>query len=123
LTRRSRDHRFLGPRVSLHSPEDDISVCGLCGVFGVAEHWTDGSAGSYAEKQHRVSVGNEVLGTFGLRLAEWSGRYTLTGPTGGSAVVDNFGTLWPAAERLVGRELDPLDAKVIEGIEKRADRR
>jgi hypothetical protein len=98
-------------------------MCGLCGVFGVAEHWADGSAGSYAEKQHRVAVGNELLGAFGLRLAEWSGRYTLTGPTGGSAVVDNFGSLWPAAERLAGRPLDPIDATIIDGIENRAARR
>ena len=94
-------------------------MCGLCGVFGVAEHWTDGSGGTHAEKQHRVAVGNEVLGTFGLRLAEWSGRYTLTGPTGGSAVIDNFGSLWPAAERLAGRTLDPLDPKIIGSIENR----
>jgi hypothetical protein len=94
-------------------------MCGLCGVFGAAEHWTDGS-GNSAESQHRVAVGNEVLSVFGLKLAEWSGRYTLSGPTGGSAVVDNFGNLWPAAERLAGRPCDPLDPNLIEIVEKRA---
>ena len=94
-------------------------MCGLCGVFGVAEHWTDGAGNSGAEEQHRVAVGNDVLSIFGLRLAEWQGRFTLTGPTGGSAVVDNFGALWPAAERLAGRPLDPLDAKTVAAIEKR----
>jgi hypothetical protein len=98
-------------------------MCGLCGVFGVAEHWTDGSAGSRADSQHRVAVGNDVVGVFGLRLAEWSGRYTLTGPTGGSAVVDNFGDLWPVAERIAGRQCDPLDLKVITEVEKRSSRR
>ena len=98
-------------------------MCGLCGVFGVAEHWADGSGNSRAEGQHRVAVGNDVLAVFGLRLAEWQGRYTLTGPTGGSAVVDNFGSLWPAAERLAGRSLDPLDLKVLAAVEKRAGRR
>jgi len=98
-------------------------MCGLCGMFGVAEHWTDGAGGSRAEGQHRVAVGNHLLAMFGLRLAEWSGRYTLTGPTGGSAVVDNFGSLWPAAERLVGRQCDPLDPGVIAAAEKQADRR
>ena len=98
-------------------------MCGLCGVFGVAEHWTDGQGDSRAEVQHRVAVGNDVLSVFGLRLAEWSGRYTLSGETGGSAVVDNFGTLWPAAERLVGRNCDPLDPNVIAVVEKRVGRR
>jgi hypothetical protein len=95
-------------------------MCGLCGVFGVAEHWTDGSSASRAEAQHRVAVGNDVLAIFGLRLAEWSGRYTLTGPTGGSVVVDHFGSLWPAAERLAGRPCDPLDPDVIAAAEKRS---
>jgi len=98
-------------------------MCGLCGVFGVSEHWTDASNNSRAEGQHRVAVGNDILGVFGLKLAEWSGRYTLTGPTGGSAVVDNFGNLWPAAERLAARSCDPLDPSVIRAVEKRAGRR
>lgn len=97
-------------------------MCGLCGVFGVAEHWTDGSRGSSAEAQHRVAIGNDVLSIFGLRLADWQGRFTLTGPTGGSAVVDHFGNLWPAAERLTGRPCDPLDPNVIELAEKRTRR-
>jgi hypothetical protein len=98
-------------------------MCGLCGVFGVAEHWTDGSGDSQAERQHRVAAGNDVLAVFGLRLAEWQDRYTLTGSTGGSAVVDNFGNLWPAAERLAGRSFDPLDPKILAAVEKRTGRR
>ena len=98
-------------------------MCSLCGVFGVAEHWTDGSGASRAEAQHRAAVGNDILAIFGLRLAEWSGRYTLAGPTGGSAVVDNFGNLWPAAERLAARSCDPLDPSVIAAAEKRGGRR
>ena len=81
-------------------------MCGLCGVFGVAEHWTDGSGELVAPKRSTASPSaNDSLRSLGLRLAEWSGRFTLTGPTGGSAVVDNFGSLWPAAERLAGRPL------------------
>ena len=98
-------------------------MCGLCGVLGVTEHWADSSGSSRAEGQHRVAVGNDVLAVFGLRLAEWQGRYTLTGPTGGSAVVDNFGGLWPAAERLAGRACDPLDPEVIARVEKERGRR
>jgi hypothetical protein len=98
-------------------------MCGLCGAFGVAEHWADGTGSSRAEAQHRVTVGNDVLAVFGLRLADWSGRYTLAGPTGGSAVVDNFGTLWPAAERLAGRPCDPLDPDVIAAAERRGRQR
>jgi hypothetical protein len=96
-------------------------MCGLCGAFGVAEHWADGSA-SRAEAQHRVAVGNRFLAPYGLKLAEWGGRFTLSGPTGGAAVVDHFGTLWPAAERLAGRPCDPLDPLAIAAAERRARR-
>jgi hypothetical protein len=95
-------------------------MCGLCGVFGVAEHWSDGSTGSRADRQHRVAVGNRFVALFGLQLAEWSGRFTLTSQTGGSAVVDHFGSLWPEAERLSGRRCDPLDPEVISAAENRA---
>ena len=98
-------------------------MCGLCGVFGVAEHWTDGAPRSRAEGQHRVAVGNRFLDLYGMRLAEWSGRFTLTGQAGGSAVVDHFGSLWPAAERLAGRPCDPLDPEVIAAVENRGRQR
>jgi len=32
-------------------------------------------------------------------------------------VVDHFGALWPAAERLAGRPCDPLDPEVIAAVE------
>lgn len=98
-------------------------MCGLCGVFGVAEHWTDGAGRSQAEAQHRIEVANDFVGLYGLRLAEWAGRFTLSGPTGGAAVVDHLGALWPAAERLAGRTFDPLDPNVIAAVEARSRRR
>lgn len=96
-------------------------MCGLCGMFGVAEHWTDASsaaaAGRRAERQHRVRMANLVLGLYGLRCADWQSRFTLTGATGRREVVDNLGALWPVAERLAGRAIDPLDPRLIERVE------
>ena len=96
-------------------------MCGLCGIFGVAEHWTDsaGTSGAslQAERQHRARIANAVLGLYGLRLNEWMGRYTLTGNTGRSAVVDNLGAVWPTAEIITGRDCDPLDETVILALE------
>ena len=90
-------------------------MCALCGAFGVAEHWSDAptDAGAGAERQHRVAVANRALALYGLTLADWAGRYVLTSRTGASAVVDNFGALWPEAERLTGRACDPLDPELI----------
>jgi hypothetical protein len=100
-------------------------MCGLCGIFGVADHWTDGagldadrgSASRRADRQHRVRIANAVLGLFGLRLSEWMSRLTLTSRTGRTEIVDHLGAVWPAAERVAGRALDPLDPAFIARVE------
>lgn len=101
-------------------------MCGLCGMFGAVEHWTQGAGdagpGRHAERQHQVRVANAVLGLHGLRCADWQGRLMVTGPTGKSLVVDHLGALWPAAERLAGRPIDPLDPSVITRVEALAAR-
>lgn len=98
-------------------------MCGLCGIFGVAEHWSDApgpaeAPSRRADRQHRVRVANAVLGLAGLRLSEWMSRFTLTSRTGRSEIVDHLGAVWPAAERLAGRALDPLDAEFIARVER-----
>ena len=100
-------------------------MCGLCGIFGVSEHWTDsadGAASSKAERLHRVRIANAVLEPFGLRLADWMNRLTLSSLTGRSAVIDNFGALWPMAERIRGRPCDPLDPELIAQYERKGRR-
>lgn len=99
-------------------------MCGLCGTFGSADHWTDGVAQAgtsfpAAERRRRAGIANEVLGLYGLKLMEWSNRFTLSGRTGKSAVVDQFGAIWTEAEKLTGRVCDPLDPAVIEAMEAR----
>jgi hypothetical protein len=100
-------------------------MCGLCGAFGIADHWTDdaGEQSIGAARQRRVAVANRVLAPYGLALAEWADRFTLTSRTGGSLVIDNFGALWPAAEKLVGRPCDPLDESLISDLEREAAER
>ncbi len=96
-------------------------MCGLCGMFGAADHWTEQSGGGAvqqaAERQQRMRVANAVLSVYGLRCAEWQGRFTISGTAGRSLVVDHVGALWPAAEKLAGRPIDPLDPAVIARIE------
>ena len=101
-------------------------MCGLCGVFSAATHWTDASASPGAKAQrtrrhdrlHRAAIANKVLKFYGLKLADWSGTaYILSNQTGQSQIIDNIAALWPAAEALRKRELDPLDGRLIESIE------
>jgi hypothetical protein len=100
-----------------------VPMCGLCGMFGGGDHWTDQSGSDglerAAERRHRVEMANLVLEPFGVRCTEWQGRLTVAGRTGCTLVVDHLGALWPAAEKLAGRAIDPLDPSVIERVEQR----
>src|ERR1700674_4995714 len=95
-------------------------MCALFGAFGIADHWTDdaGVQSIGAARQRRAAAANRFLAPYGLALAEWADRFTLTSRTGGSLVIDNFGALWPAAEKLSGRPCDPLDERLIALLER-----
>jgi hypothetical protein len=96
-------------------------MCGLCGAFGVAGHWSDGLAGpgGMGLRRHRARVANEVLRLFGLTLHDWANRFTLRSRTGKIAIVDHYGAIWPAAEKLTVNGCDPLDLDVIRALEAR----
>ena len=104
-------------------------MCGLCGVLGAEEHWTDaaGEAGALGagaagrtrrqERLYRVAICNRVLGAYGLALSEWQGSaYILRNRTGRAEIVPHLAALWPAAEALAGRPCDPLDPAVLAAL-------
>jgi hypothetical protein len=97
-------------------------MCGLCGAFGVAGHWSDGLAGpgGMALRRHRARVANQVLQRFGLTLHDWANRFTLRSRTGKIAIVDHYGAIWPAAEKLYPQGCDPLDPDLIRSLEAKA---
>ena len=90
-------------------------MCVLCGVL-LEEHWAEGEGGRRA-RVFRVRLLNRVLGFYGLRLDDWSGRvWTLRDQKGRSVVVENLGSLWFEAERLAARKLDPLDPELVASL-------
>ena len=90
-------------------------MCTLCNVL-LNEHWAEQDGGR-RERVFRVRLLNRVLGFYGLKLDDWSGRiWVLRDPKGRSAVVDNLGAVWVEAERLCGRPLDPLDPDLIAAL-------
>ena len=101
-------------------------MCLPCGGFVAASHWTDryvedeardrgADDGGYArerrrDRAHRAALANEVLKHYGLGVKDWGGsKYVFTNGKGASELVGDLGSLWPAAARLAGRPLDPLD--------------
>lgn len=103
-------------------------MCVLCWQFLTEDHWSekhfhigeDAAAGGDREHirrrdwRHRTQVLNHILGAYGLRLEDWQSRsYVLSDRKGSTIIVQDLGGLWPAAEQLVGRPLDPLDPQLI----------
>ena len=106
-------------------------MCALCGVLGGAEHWTTAvarpgvftrntdPASRRRERMKQVAATNRVLKHYGATIADWQGSaFVLSTATGKTEIVDNLVHLWIAAERLLGRPCDPLDAALIALMER-----
>jgi hypothetical protein len=96
-------------------------LCGLCGALAGADHWADAAVtagGTRTQRrQLRNRVANEVLAYYGLSLKEAPGGSSLLqNRTGQTALVAHLGALWPAAEGLAKRPLDPLDPDLIAAL-------
>jgi hypothetical protein len=100
-------------------------MCGLCGVFLTETHWSDaGVAGPGGgrtrrhERLHRVALANRVLKHYGCKVGDWQGSaYLLSSGTGQTCVVPSIAAVWPAAEQMRQRPLDPLDERLIAALE------
>jgi hypothetical protein len=105
------------------------AMCGLCGVLGAEDHWTDASARPEAfggetlltrrqERFARIALANGILRHYGLKLGDFQGqRYVLRSATGRAELVPHLAGVWAAAEKLAGRPCDPLDPDLIAALE------
>jgi len=86
----------------------------MCGLLGGGNHWsnsglpTDGA--NVRRRRHlQVSLANRILITLRLRLDDFQGQsFILRSPTGAVELVADFTEIWKAAEKMLGRPLDPL---------------
>jgi hypothetical protein len=97
-------------------------------MLGGRGHWTDSATNPEAfrtraettrrrERQERTRLVNAVLAHYGLALSDWAGTsYVLRTRTGRTALVENLGELWAAAEGLVGKPCDPLDETLLAAL-------
>ncbi len=110
-------------------------MCVLCWQFLTEDHWTDrrfddgetaatGSVSSDGERarrrarHHRTRLLNCLLSHYGLRVDDWQSRsYMLSDRKGRAVIVQDLGALWPAAQQLAGRCLDPLDPWLLEMLD------
>lgn len=103
-------------------------MCVLCSGFVVQEHWTDarkhrqedramvtvgGADGRDRRRERwmRMRMANAILQVYGLKLEDWHGsKYILRDVKGAAEMVQDWGELWPAVQKLSGKPADPLDA-------------
>lgn len=106
-------------------------MCSLCGILGCDDHWTHSvdRPGVFtrntdrhsrrAEGARRVVAANRVLSFRRINLAEWQGTsFVVSNATGASTVFESFSHLWPEAEAVCGRDIDPLDDALIDWVQK-----
>lgn len=104
-------------------------MCILCGELVSSFHWSDMN---FAEQKATISVGenafarkrarlkrvkllNEILGFYGLKIADWQGsKFVLSDKKGQSVIVNDLGDLWDKARDLAKREIDALDDALLE---------
>jgi hypothetical protein len=104
-------------------------MCGLCGVLGADNHWTDASARPETfgdrgttrrqERFARIALVNRILCHYGLKLGDFEGQsYLLRSATGRAELVPHLAGMWSAAARLAGRPCDPLAPELIAALER-----
>lgn len=107
-------------------------MCVLCGDLVGDPHWTErsvqgtqvGSFGGESNRRQarfrRTRILNRVLRANNLSVHEdLSGtNYVLGNGKGSQEVVQHLGQVWPAADKLAGMRLDPLDDRLLTALEK-----
>ena len=97
-------------------------MCSLCGLLG-GTHWTDDAPASSLParqaKLRRAALINRVLAFHHVRVDDWQGAaLAVRGPTGRTELADTLTALWPAAEAVAGRPIDPLDPALLDHLER-----
>ncbi len=103
-------------------------MCILCGELVSSFHWSDMnfdrqkstiSVNENARERKRarlkrVKLLNEILGFYGLKIADWQGsKFVLSDKKGQSLIVNDLGDLWDKARDLAKRDIDALDNKLL----------
>jgi hypothetical protein len=110
-------------------------VCVLCSQLFSEVHWSERlldpetvsqGAGETLRRQDRharLTLLGKVLAHYGLNVSDdWSAtNYMIDNRKGHRQVVGSLAEIWPAASRMTGRVLDPLDPALLERLRGSAD--
>ena len=100
-------------------------MCGLCGVWRGRAHWTrrpqspdvltvTAVTPPLRDRLQQLGFVNRLIGPFGVTARDFEGvQWIVKSVNGGSEIVSDIATLWPAVERLSRRRIDPLSATTL----------
>lgn len=103
-------------------------MCMACGQMFSNIHWSDRLKTDekgfvdqrvlHRTRQMKVSISNKILGYYGLSVRQRAGGgYSVLNKTGRTILCKDFGDLWPQAEALCGKTVDPLDPDFLKYLE------
>lgn len=111
-------------------------MCGLCGLWGETAHWTsvasalpraqqatdrDGLLRARQVQRHSI---NRVCRAFGTSIADWNATsWIVTSASGATEIVGSLPELWRAVESVSKRAIDPLDAALLDALERQCGTR
>jgi hypothetical protein len=97
-------------------------MCEVCAIFGAGEHWSDfgrlrderfpfDDIQHYrSERKRRIELLNIILRPLEVSCEDWDGEALMVfDRVGRSRIAPTLNDVWPAAEALSGRRIDPLD--------------
>lgn len=103
-------------------------MCEVCAIFGAGEHWSDfgrlrdekfpfDDIQHYRdERKRRIGLLNMILAGIDVSCEDWDGEaLMLFDRAGRSKLAPTLNDVWPAAEHLSGRLIDPLDPSFAAG--------
>ncbi len=105
-------------------------MCVLCGQMFSEIHWSErlldpafvsDGAGETTRRQDRharTRLVGTILSHYGLQVTDDLGarNYVVGNRKGAQTVVAGLAELWPAASRMAGRVLDPLDPTLLDRL-------
>lgn len=99
-------------------------MCMACGQMFMNIHWSDTlktDSNGFVDQSTllrnrlaKVKYTNQILGFYGLKVnSRAGGGYSVSTRTGRSVLCSDFGDLWPKAQMLTGKTVDPLDPALL----------
>ena len=97
-------------------------MCNACGNPAVPGHWTEAGTTTPGDRLrarfHRAAVLNTILRPYGLTAHDDGSVPGIQLATlfGATTMVNTLSDVWVAAERLIGKPIDPLDPRYLDDV-------